>query len=482
MCTNCKYITNKYTHKRILVKCGKCPACIQERAAKRATRIRNHARNGYSFLFVTLTYSPDYLPFVYRDDLRVTDGYINIYRNADVRCYRNKIIKDSGIRPIDSVFLSDDALLSSYGVKKPNGSPDGVVGVIYYKDLQNFFKRLRINLKRNYNYESKITAYSCAEYGSTSHRPHFHLLIQCKTTDVETVQSAIVESWKYADRTRTEKYIEIAKDAASYCASYVNSGNTLPEILTSRSFRQKHSYSKGFGLGLECFTLSSLLDMYRKRDFSYNVTTFEQGIPTIANIPLPKYVVSRFFPDVKGTFLLSPNEIRELLSVPRRYAGVINQRGQSINLSFSDDDLHSFSVKFVNLYDLYWKSVYPSFELFKAEYPSLYVSFLSRYRSYLLRLTYERVLPVTGLSDFYENVIDIFPRYDVKKDSQGNVFRVPLSPPVLSDLSLNIDYQFNPNCRKDIIEKTNKFDVLYRKMDKSRRITNSILSSQGEYV
>lgn len=170
MCTNSRYITNRFTHKRVLVSCGKCEACIQERAARRATRIRNHAKDGYLCLFVTLTYSPDFLPFVYKDDLKVSDDYINIYRAADIRHYRKKDVKSIGVRPIDSVFLGDDALLSSYGVKSPVGSPADRVSVIYYKDVQNFFKRLRINLNRDYGITEYISYFSCSEYGPRSHR------------------------------------------------------------------------------------------------------------------------------------------------------------------------------------------------------------------------------------------------------------------------------------------------------------------------
>ena len=41
MCTNLRWIRNKYTDTRILVTCGHCKACLQEKANKRATRLKN---------------------------------------------------------------------------------------------------------------------------------------------------------------------------------------------------------------------------------------------------------------------------------------------------------------------------------------------------------------------------------------------------------------------------------------------------------
>ena len=61
MCTNSRFIWNPYARKKILVKCGKCDACKQEKALARSTRIRNNVTSGTIALFITLTYTNDYL-------------------------------------------------------------------------------------------------------------------------------------------------------------------------------------------------------------------------------------------------------------------------------------------------------------------------------------------------------------------------------------------------------------------------------------
>lgn len=464
MCTNGRYVLNKYTNERVFVSCGHCPACLQERAAHRTSRIRNHAKEGYVYLFVTLTYSPEYLPFVYLEDLYNLRSLVDlpVFRSAKVRYYRDSIRVVKGTHVIGVVPVSEDmSSFSLIGLKSPlNSLESGTVGVLFYKDIKTFWKKLRINLKRYYGYTKYISGFNVGEYGPTTLRPHFHLLIQCPTADVETLQSAIVKSWSYADLSRTSQYIEIAKDAASYVSSYVNCVTTLPEILKARPFRPKHSHSKDFGYGLQSFSLDSLLSMQQCCDFSYPVTKIEQGFRTVVNIPVPKYVISRFFPKFRGYFLLSPLEVRELLPVPRRLASVINRRGKDIDLIWSDDDVRAFSIRICNLYDIYWSSVFPSFYTFLEVYPILFVDVWSAYSAYLFRYSYEHILPVTGFEDYFENPADLV---------FGNVH---------SDLSPYLDYQLDPNARVDVVDVSSKFKTLFYQKDKSRKITNLCLSNQ----
>ncbi|MCL2182850.1 MAG: hypothetical protein FWB85_05200 [Chitinispirillia bacterium] len=61
-------------------------------------------------------------------------------------------------------------MLSYDGDHLPKG------GTLVKKDLQDFFKRLRINLQRDGD-NSKFKYYACGEYGPQTCRPHYHLII-----------------------------------------------------------------------------------------------------------------------------------------------------------------------------------------------------------------------------------------------------------------------------------------------------------------
>lgn len=69
MCQNRRYVRNAYTGKYILSDCGHCPSCIQKKASRRATRIRNNY-NGNIALFVTLTYDNAGVPYFDINDFR----------------------------------------------------------------------------------------------------------------------------------------------------------------------------------------------------------------------------------------------------------------------------------------------------------------------------------------------------------------------------------------------------------------------------
>lgn len=100
----------------IQVPCGKCPACLARQQAEWQFRIEQEVLDPRvcSALFVTLTYSPAFLP-------------------AD-KC-------------------------------------------VHKDDVQKYLKRLRVNLERSFGSEVRTRYYACGEYGDLRHRPHYHLIL-----------------------------------------------------------------------------------------------------------------------------------------------------------------------------------------------------------------------------------------------------------------------------------------------------------------
>ena len=60
----------------------------------------------------------------------------------------------------------------------------------------------------------------------------------------------------------------------------------------------KHSYSKGFGVRLQCFSLASILE--KRGDLRYNVATFKDGVPCISSFP--SRILINDFSLVQGIF------------------------------------------------------------------------------------------------------------------------------------------------------------------------------------
>lgn len=246
MCKDMKWITNRITGNRVLVKCGECSACQQEKASKRTIRIKLESKfavpQGRSTLFLTLTYENRYIPFIlqneYRDFIHLHTNILHIFREENPhdlkRVDKNNIFRrplrskdmiidtfDDYDLPFSCDWMTDvkhtftrKYMLDYTEEERNHDLPElrqvykvgnerklhylsNRVGVLYYKDIQDFIKRLRINLERKFNVKDKFSFFVCGEYGPTSMRPHYHLLLHCPTRLLAVFKLAVVASWKF---------------------------------------------------------------------------------------------------------------------------------------------------------------------------------------------------------------------------------------------------------------------------------------------
>lgn len=388
MCVNQRYITNSAIHRSLMVKCGKCPSCQQEKAFSVTKRIRATAASDDICLFITLTYNSFSVPYVLYEDIVYNRGFVNVYRDCSVRrnrvgsaySFQNDFTYDTHIIA-EHVEVSPSAYLSPLGVyRHPRGSSDSKskVAVCFFKDIQDFWKRLDQNLSRVYGYQGKFKRFCCSELGSHTFRPHFHALVFIKRDDEQIFRDAIVKSWPYADSRRTAEYIELARDAASYVASYVNKSVNFPSFHSVRPFSPKHSYSQDFGMSDDNFLLPSVLDKIERGSFIYSGIVKQRGIPVVRDLFVPKYVVNRYFPKFKGFSRLPVATLFDIISCPKLLStgtiddwlteendlksslevGLITDSEYQLHLlhtlcyeiGYTLDDLHKISVRLRNAY------------------------------------------------------------------------------------------------------------------------------------
>lgn len=462
MCTHSRLVYNKYLRRSVLVSCGKCKECQQQKANSRANRIRNHSKEGYISLFVTLTYSPEFVPYVLRSEISevLESQDVNIYRDASVRLYRGKRVVRVGRILLDTVRL--DEPVSLVGCVNPRKSPKDYIGVCYFRDVQNFMKRLRINLERK-NIFTDVTSFQCSEYGPCTKRPHFHLLIFIRPDDEKALRLAIVESWLFADKSRTEKYIEVAKNAASYVASYVNSHFDCDSILKKDVFRQKHSMSKDFGVRLQCFTLASVLEKVRRGDLRYNVRQTRDGVPCLFAVPVPKYVINRYFPKFKGYSLFTDSQVHELLLRTQQLCKECSLR--DVNFTYTSEESRRLAVRMSNIYSRFKRELGWTYERFCIDYPFLYTRAWNIYNSQVFKDSFDNVNVYGDFSDFYENANEL----------EFGLVHAPTLAGIFK-------FQTNPNKRKDVVNRSSSLSVLYDKCDKSRKVVNYSMSELGHFV
>ena len=224
-------IKNKYTGEWMVVPCRKCDCCKISDANKKALMLQEDFRKHPFGLFVTLTYNNESLPYV------IPDSKI-VYR---------------GIFPPSRVGFFEDKFDFSNSVR-PSGFRFDCCGVLVYRDLQLFLKRLRKSLSKNgttKNFKWKFSA--VGEYGTRTKRPHFHLLFYGNSDFPEYFRSAIVENWKFCSWSKLD-LDECIKDAifgiADYLSSYVNSISGCNGFVPPKTFRQKTLRSKDINYGI----------------------------------------------------------------------------------------------------------------------------------------------------------------------------------------------------------------------------------------
>lgn len=298
-------IFNRYNGKTYFVPCGKCKACRMDKANKIKRRIKNACDNsGLITLFVTLTYNNDSVPFVVRDEVDF-DNCVNIYRGVFSPDIVARCLYCSGD------FSSCKPLRGQSDLNK--------IGVLLYSDLQNFFKRFRINYERTFKSRLEFKYFAVAEYGSQYARPHFHTLITFPAYLIDSVKATIVKSWPFCSPYVLVRGIEIAKDASRYVSGYLLKSHSVPSLLQTKAFSEKRSHSSFYGITENRFGIKKMFEALRSRTPEYNVTITRDGKSSTVSLPVPQYVRYFWFSKCKGDCFLSPYQKRALLAHPEIY-------------------------------------------------------------------------------------------------------------------------------------------------------------------
>lgn len=263
-CQHPRTVVNKYTHEPVVVSCGHCPSCILRRSGIQTNLLTTYSSQFRYVYFVTLTYAPCFLPTfevsvveTCTDDIadvscvpdinELDPGDSNVYlfgfrsvpRTASVRLKNStveRVFKDPEIR--FTYAMKPKELLFILG--KINHNVPNRIPYVCNRDLDLFLKRLR-----SYYPDEKLRYYAVSEYGPTSFRPHWHLLLFSNSERFsQTVCENVSKAWSYGrcDASLSRGF------AASYVASYVNSFVALPDFYVQmpKVVRPKSFHSIGF--------------------------------------------------------------------------------------------------------------------------------------------------------------------------------------------------------------------------------------------
>lgn len=404
-CQHPRTVINKYTHEPVVVPCGRCPSCILRRSAIQTNLLTTYSAQFRYVYFVTLTYAPCFLPtlevsiietcsddiadvpcFPDINDLDAGDpntylfGFRSVPRSASVKVKKStveRVFKDPDI--VFSYPMKPKELLSI--LDKINHNIPNRIPYVCNRDLDLFLKRLR-----SYYPDEKLRYYAVSEYGPTSFRPHWHLLLFSNSERFsQTICENVSKAWSYGrcDASLSRGF------AALYVASYVNSFVALPNFYTQmpKVVRPKSFHSIGFTESNLFPRKVRVAEVDEVADKCLNGVSVERNGKFCVVRPSWSYLL-RLFPRFSDSIRKSPSSIYQLLSAAFTAPGRVVRCGcADLDCDpFSADSkqsLLSFCKQYLNYVDSYGKDVTErNFLSPKANLPHSDILILSECRLY----------------------------------------------------------------------------------------------------
>lgn len=249
---------NEYGTRYGYVPCGKCVDC--RRKEQNAWKFRLNAefmslkKRGWNIAFCTLTYNNEHLPYFPKCVFKEEDKYEKI-----------------------PCFSRDD--------------------------VRNWIDRIRQYCKYHYKFvkENAIRYFVASEYGTNTHRPHYHVILAWpQSVGYEEMHKLVSECWQngYLFPRRPEgerdilpfKVVGDASKAISYVAKYACKDIDLENIIDNKNLKYKHRLMKkcrsfhiqSKSFGFECI---KNMDDERKREVFIHGLSF-QGDGQVYQVPM----------------------------------------------------------------------------------------------------------------------------------------------------------------------------------------------------
>ena len=377
-CQNPRTVVNKYTHEPVVVSCGSCPSCILRRSGIQTNLLTSYSAQFRYVYFVTLTYAPCFLPTLEVsvvetctddiadvsvvpdiNDLDAGDtntylfGFRSVPRSASVKVKNStveRVFRDPDVR--FSYPMTPKELLGI--LNKINHNIPNRIPYVCNRDLDLFLKRLR-----SYYPNEKLRYYAVSEYGPTSFRPHWHLLLFSDSERFsQTICENVSKAWSYGrcDASLSRGF------AASYVASYVNSFVALPDFYTQmpKVVRPKSFHSIGFTESNLFPRKVRIAEIDEVTDKCLNGVRVERNGHFCTIKPTWPYLL-RLFPRFSDPIRKFPSSVHQLLyaafTAPARVirSGCADIGCDPFNGS-SKQSILSFCKQYLNYVDSYGKS------------------------------------------------------------------------------------------------------------------------------
>lgn len=344
---------DRYGQKQYLflaVPCGHCTLCSEKKQNDFVARVGFENQTSDSRpIMVTLTYDSHSLPFskkipsTYRVRHQSFDSTMSEISYDYVDCFARGV-------PYSKIA-------NKYIVTDP--AYDGFYPCVKKRDVQNFFKRLRINWFRSgISIGKKPLRYVCfAEYGTHYGRPHYHLILwnvpyaikSEKDFDlIDQLKSDILSAWGMCQSDGLQ--CEVARDAAKYVGKYISKNLT-------KDNRKLFRLSSNRGGGIGALFLDSQKVFLQKYPSVQKVSYVDKWSGDYTESTFGSYALNRVFPSASR-------------QIPDTYKQVCRK------LDYLTSNLARVSAAFKQREVTEWCDLFSrSYNIFSSVIPSQYSSF-----------------------------------------------------------------------------------------------------------
>lgn len=229
--------------------CGHCQACLLAKSNAHTQALNFELMyNGQYPIFALLTYSNNNLPLVevHYDYLFKNDYQVTVFDTETGEELTSMILSEHELKK--TINHANKKHLTDRVRFVAGTSGTFITSTLRYTDVQKFLKRLR-----RYNEKKglpRLRYCYCGEYGPTTARPHYHLLLFCESAFQRALLAKyIMQNWNHGFA--NSKYFNGSN--GKYISQYINCADDVGTLFfRMRTIRPRFFHS--VRLGREGFT------------------------------------------------------------------------------------------------------------------------------------------------------------------------------------------------------------------------------------
>ncbi len=415
----------KINNKPAFFNCGHCSSCQQLAVSQRAQVLINTSY--VSSFFFHLTFDNRHVYFVQEKDFYV-DRFYNkkddVYEVPVYRDVKHPELVDTAVFSCRPSFGTPRLKVSykrfsegSFYDKDGHMHDNRYIGILYYKEVQKFLKRLRKHLSLS-PYSQHFDFVCAGEYGPTTFRPHYHIVVLFKKkVPLYVFKRFLRKSWQLCSAKRLNEFCEISINPWKYINQYISLPTNYPSFLKEKAIRPRITRSVLMGFDNPSFALPTVVNsILNGRPYWFDDKDVENPYKRF-----PFYVYKRYFGFINKVCNLTYSSFCDLLHF--RY-----KRLSFVSFTESGDVKYRY-----NLFDISNNCC-----IFTASSFNNFTNWLFRFQSYFPKLsdfqlfrTFHRLRYLMFKDNYAQSIIDpdrtfitsSLQYHQSSKDMQADLYR-----------------------------------------------------------